>query len=444
MADEESQVIDDEPQQRESAVRHAHAVQASRHGRASTPGYLGLPLDEDVPDEVREQSELAEPADPEPDDASRSGADVNPRTRAPRARAKAAPRQARANPSSAGARQKGKQRSRGEGARETTASTRGAKSKTARAGSQSAKSKRNEKSKRTGSTKAAGSARTTQGASKATSHARGKASTSGGRQAQATGAARQRQAGSAAKKASPKKAVRPDRPRRRGAAANATVGSRTLSVVDGLEGDLGKRAARAAAKLTGKVARRAVGVGARAAARAAARGLLKAGAVGSGALIEHTHRLPIQRAIDVGVPIEVAWEQWMEFAYLPEGVHCVSGIERDGDSLSGRLEGPGEREWHAEVLDERENESFAWRSDEGSDSAGLVTFHPLSHSLTRLELNLDVQPTDLAQAAGLALRIADRRVATELRRFKARVELLSPDDYDELLDQSRNGQGPDG
>ena len=39
--------IDDRPELRESPVRHAHAVLASRHGRASSPGYLGLPVEED-------------------------------------------------------------------------------------------------------------------------------------------------------------------------------------------------------------------------------------------------------------------------------------------------------------------------------------------------------------------------------------------------------------
>jgi uncharacterized membrane protein len=94
------------------------------------------------------------------------------------------------------------------------------------------------------------------------------------------------------------------------------------------------------------------------------------------------------------------------------------------------------------VIDEREQESFAWRSTEGTDSAGLATFHPLSERLTRIELTLDVRPEDLGEAARLMLHIADRRVEEELRRFKADAELLNPDVYAELLgeDGATNGQ----
>src|SRR3954468_5092988 len=80
-------------------------------------------------------------------------------------------------------------------------------------------------------------------------------------------------------------------------------------------------------------------------------------------------RIPIQRSIDVAVPLEVAWEEWMTLESLPEGTHRVVDIERDGDDLLfGRISGPRiDRDWEAEILDERENESFAWRSSGASD-----------------------------------------------------------------------------
>src|SRR4051812_28183380 len=142
-------------------------------------------------------------------------------------------------------------------------------------------------------------------------------------------------------------------------------------------------------------------------------------------------RIPIQRSIDVAVPVEVAWEEWMTLESLPEGMHRVVDIEREQDDLLvGRLSGVHlDGDWEAEVLDEREHESFAWRSAAGSDCAGLVTFHALADRLTRIELQLDVVPSHVGEAAGLALRLADRRAERELRAFKARLETISPDDY---------------
>ena len=82
------------------------------------------------------------------------------------------------------------------------------------------------------------------------------------------------------------------------------------------------------------------------------------------------------------------------------------------------------------------------RSQRGSDCAGLVTFHPLSERLTRLELQLDVVPSRLTEAAALALHLADHRAETELRIFKARLETISPDEYeDELGEEPEPDEG---
>jgi len=152
-------------------------------------------------------------------------------------------------------------------------------------------------------------------------------------------------------------------------------------------------------------------------------------ALSSGAerLKKRARDVPIQCSIDIGVPLEVAWDEWMTFTYLPEGAHRVEDIERDGDVLFGHING---HDWSAEIVDERVDESFAWRSLDGSDCAGLVTFHRLSDRLTRMELDLDVVPVRVPEAVSLGLRLADRRAEADVRRFKARVEFLDPDDYE--------------
>ncbi|MGB9183480.1 MAG: hypothetical protein WCB67_05395 [Solirubrobacteraceae bacterium] len=150
--------------------------------------------------------------------------------------------------------------------------------------------------------------------------------------------------------------------------------------------------------------------------------------------VKTTQRPPIQAAIDVAVPIAVAWEEWMRLEWLPDGASRVIDIERDGDDeLTGRLQSGDREDWRAQILDEREEDSFAWESVEGSDCAGLISFHALSERLTRIELNLDVRAVTIAQAMALASRLADRRVMADLRRFKARLELINPDVYADLV-----------
>ena len=148
-------------------------------------------------------------------------------------------------------------------------------------------------------------------------------------------------------------------------------------------------------------------------------------------IASRVRRVPIQLSIDIAVPVPVAWDEWMKLESLPEGMHRVEDIEWDGDDfLVGRLSGVKVDDyWEAEVVDERQDESFAWRSSGASDCAGLITFHELADRLTRVELELDVIPSRMGEAAGLALHLADRRAERELRAFKARVEMICPDDY---------------
>jgi uncharacterized membrane protein len=203
-----------------------------------------------------------------------------------------------------------------------------------------------------------------------------------------------------------------------------------LPVPNGIARTVAKKAAKS-------VVRKTAEMGANAVRRAADR----AAVAGRSAVEAGTNRLvPIQLSIDVAVPIHVAWEEWRSYGCLPEGVHRIVDVERDGDSLIGHTAGPREVDWEAEIKDEREDESFAWRSVEGTDVAGLATFHQLSERLTRIELDLDVVPTNPSEAMTLALHVAHRRAEADLRRFKAHVEFISPDAYEDN-NGSGNGNG---
>ena len=161
-------------------------------------------------------------------------------------------------------------------------------------------------------------------------------------------------------------------------------------------------------------------------------------------MAEKVRTLPVQRSLDVAVPIEAAWDEWMRFDWLPDGGHRVQDIERDGDRLFGRLSGPRlSRDWEAEIVDERVDESLAWRTVEGSDTSGLVTFHRLSDRLTRLELQLDVVPEGMGEALSLVSRRADRRAENVMRGFKAQVEALDPDEYPDVAEAADDEDADD-
>jgi uncharacterized membrane protein len=203
---------------------------------------------------------------------------------------------------------------------------------------------------------------------------------------------------------------------------------RALQAVKPKPGSAASTLAGAAAKKAFKaIARRALTAGTGAVRTAAERSAGVGMQAYDSAL---SRRLPIQVSVDVAVPLSFAWDEWMTFEWMTEGVHRIVEVERDGDSLFGQLAGPRSADWVADIVDERQEQSFAWRSVEGSDCAGLVTFHRLSERLTRIELDLDVLPTNPAEAFSLGLRIGRRRAEAELRRFKAHVEFINPDTYE--------------
>jgi uncharacterized membrane protein len=238
------------------------------------------------------------------------------------------------------------------------------------------------------------------------------------------------------------------RTQRRQAASDNPVTRKAASAAKKSPARTAKRAAKVAEAATpNRFGRKLLGLAIRRAARAAMRGVGNMAVAGARAatsgikslepMLARARTLPIQRSVDVAVPIDVAWAEWEQLGFIPEGTHRISGVERDDDGyMVGRVRGLHvERDWEAEITDERAGESFAWHSVGGSDVSGLVTFHPLADRLTRVELHLDVIPSGVTETIELVTRIADRRADAELRRFKAHVETLDPDEYQDLEDE---------
>lgn len=133
-------------------------------------------------------------------------------------------------------------------------------------------------------------------------------------------------------------------------AAASSVKSKAASTGENVEKTARKGVRKETASVGGSLLKRALIAGARRSVRA----LVNAGSRGLDSLIENAHRLPIQRSIDVAVPLEIAWEQWMELSHLPEGTHRLLHVQRNGDELSARIDGLRGAGWSAEVIDERE------------------------------------------------------------------------------------------
>ncbi len=132
----------------------------------------------------------------------------------------------------------------------------------------------------------------------------------------------------------------------------------------------------------------------------------------------------VQESIDVAVPVRTAYNQWTQFEDLPnfmEGVkyvHQLSDTRLEWDAeIAGR-----EKKWEAQITQQVPDQKVAWSSIEGARNAGVVTFHPIDTSRTRVMLQMDVEPDGPVESAGASLGFLQRQVKGDLERFKRFIE----------------------
>jgi uncharacterized membrane protein len=132
----------------------------------------------------------------------------------------------------------------------------------------------------------------------------------------------------------------------------------------------------------------------------------------------------IEQSIDVDVPVATAYNQWTQFEAFPRFMEGVEEVRQIDDThLHWRAKFAGrEQEWDAEITEQHPDERVAWKSTDGAQNAGVVTFHELDPGTTRVMLQLDVEPDGLVEKAGDALGLVKRRAAGDLERFKEMIE----------------------
>lgn len=132
----------------------------------------------------------------------------------------------------------------------------------------------------------------------------------------------------------------------------------------------------------------------------------------------------IEHSIDVEVPVRTAYNQWTQFEEFPRFMEGVEEVRQlDDTHLRWRTKIAGrEKEFEAEITEQRPDERIAWTSTEGADQAGVVTFHRVDDGRTRIMLQLDAEPDGPVEQLGDAIGVLKHRVKGDLERFKELVE----------------------
>jgi uncharacterized membrane protein len=136
-------------------------------------------------------------------------------------------------------------------------------------------------------------------------------------------------------------------------------------------------------------------------------------------------RMPIQQAVDVAAPIDIVYDQFTQFEDFPKFMHRVESVEQKDDAtvvFNEKIWGI-RRRWEAEIVEQRPDERIVWESVSGMQHVGVVTFHELADRLTRIELNIDIDPSGPIEKIARGARFAKRAARADLKRFKAYVEM---------------------
>jgi uncharacterized membrane protein len=132
----------------------------------------------------------------------------------------------------------------------------------------------------------------------------------------------------------------------------------------------------------------------------------------------------IEKSIEVNVPLEAAYNQWTQFEEFPRFMDGVREVRQLGDKrLHWRAEiGGKEKEWDTEITEQVPDDRIAWRATRGAPNAGVVTFHRLSPSSTRVMLQIEYEPEGAVETVGDWVGAVSGKVSGDLERFKEFIE----------------------
>jgi uncharacterized membrane protein len=125
--------------------------------------------------------------------------------------------------------------------------------------------------------------------------------------------------------------------------------------------------------------------------------------------------------IHIGVPVDVAYNQWtqfQEFSSFMKGVESVDQTDEVETNWKVKVF-KSRRSWTAKVTEQIPDRRIAWTSEGAKGTTkGVVTFHPLADDLTQVLLVIEYYPKGLFEKTGNIWRAGGRRARLDLKHFR--------------------------
>jgi len=132
----------------------------------------------------------------------------------------------------------------------------------------------------------------------------------------------------------------------------------------------------------------------------------------------------IEQSIEVDAPVSMVYNQWTQFEDFPRFMEGVKSVRQlDDKRLHWHAEIAGkDKEWDAEIVEQRPDELIMWRSTTGAHNGGEVRFDKTSGGKTRVTLVMTYDPEGVVENVGDALGLVSMRVKGDLKRFEKFIE----------------------
>ncbi|MFC8569318.1 SRPBCC family protein [Streptomyces sp. NPDC057245] len=130
--------------------------------------------------------------------------------------------------------------------------------------------------------------------------------------------------------------------------------------------------------------------------------------------------------VDVGVPLRTAYDQWTQYQDFSTFAKGVKSANRADDTSSDwQLKVFwSNRSWKATTTEQVPDDRISWTSEGAKGSTkGVVSFHRLADSLTRVVLVVEYYPKGLFEKTGNIWRAQGRRARLDLKNYVRHITL---------------------
>ena len=132
----------------------------------------------------------------------------------------------------------------------------------------------------------------------------------------------------------------------------------------------------------------------------------------------------MNHSVDIDLPVRTVYNQWTQFEDFPLFMKNVKDIRQVDDThmewtvgISGVT-----RVFTTEITEQTPDQRIAWTTIDGPHQSGVVTFHALSDTTTRVMLQMEMEPEGFVEKVADWGGYVSDRTKKDLDQFKDFIE----------------------